>query len=314
MQPMETARIFPTMVTPFTEDNRLDLDAVDAMVAHYAQSGSDGLFAVCQSSEMFFLSDAEKRALLRRILAANAGRMQVVASGHTADDLPGQVRQLAAMREEGAQAVVAIVNRLAKPDAGESALIRGMEALLDALPEVPMGLYECPYPYKTLATPGFLRWCAQTGRVLFFKDTCCDIAEIGRRLSAIQGTDLRLYNANSATLLPSLRLGARGFSGVMANFHADLYAQLIRLHDAGDPQADSLQDFLTVAALIERQCYPINAKYSLQRRGIPTGLHTRSKDSALWNPTFASEVDALGRMEDGWRARLGLHAQASQRA
>lgn len=313
MQQM-TARIFPTMVTPFTDDDRLDLDAVDALVERFVQKGCDGLFAVCQSSEMFFLSDAEKRTLLRRIIKANNGRLQVVASGHTADDLPGQVRQLSASMEDGAQAAVVILNRLARPDEGEAALIRAMEALLDALPDVPVGLYECPYPYKTPATPGFLRWCAQTGRVGFFKDTCCDIEEIKLRLQAVEGTSLRLFNANTATLLASLRQGARGFSGVMANFHADLYAALLRLHDAADPQADALQDFLTLGALIERQCYPINAKYSLRQRGIPMGLHTRAKDDALWNPTFATEVDALWRTEDTWRSRLGLPAEASLQA
>ena len=38
-----------------------------------------------------------------------------------------------------------------------------------------------------------------------------------------------LFNANAQTLLPSLELGAAGFSGVMANFHPDLYARLYQL-------------------------------------------------------------------------------------
>ena len=30
--------IYPVMITPFTRDNRLDLEAVDRMVAFYARS------------------------------------------------------------------------------------------------------------------------------------------------------------------------------------------------------------------------------------------------------------------------------------
>ncbi|WHH61733.1 dihydrodipicolinate synthase family protein [Petroclostridium sp. X23] len=55
------------------------------------------------------------------------------------------------------------------------------------------------------------------------KDTSCDIENIKDKLAKIQGTQLRLFNANTSTLLETLQLGASGFSGVMANFHPDLY-------------------------------------------------------------------------------------------
>ena len=71
-----------------------------------------------------------------------------------------------------------------------------------------------------------IRYAANTGRFHFLKDTCCDAALIRQRLETIRGTNLQLFNANSATLLDSLQHGAAGFSGVMANFHPKLYAWL----------------------------------------------------------------------------------------
>jgi 4-hydroxy-tetrahydrodipicolinate synthase len=44
------------MITPFTDDNRIDFKAVRALTEWYITKGCDGIFAVCQSSEMFFLS------------------------------------------------------------------------------------------------------------------------------------------------------------------------------------------------------------------------------------------------------------------
>ena len=87
--------VFPTMITPFTEDHRNDYDAVDALIEYYARCGCAGVFADCQSSEMFYLSEAEKRKLTRHVVDAAKGRMQIVASGHTADYPDEQVRQLA---------------------------------------------------------------------------------------------------------------------------------------------------------------------------------------------------------------------------
>ena len=38
---------------------------------------------------------------------------------------------------------------------------------------------------------------------------------------------MKLYNANTSTLLESMKYGAAGYSGVMANFHPALYAWLL---------------------------------------------------------------------------------------
>ena len=300
------SRMYPTMITPFTEDNRLDLDRIDAMVDYYASCGSDGLFAVCQSSEMFFLDEAEKAALLKRVLAANAGRMQVVASGHTADDLPTQIRQLAAAWEAGSQGVVVVLNRLAPQEESEDVVKRNMEAIFNALPDVPFGVYECPYPYKRLASPELMRWFAESGRIHFFKDTCCSVDQLQAKQNAVAGTGLKLCNANTTTLLASMRMGMWGYSGVMSNLHADLYAAFFRLYDAKDPRAEVLDAFLATASLIERQLYPVNSKYKMGLNGIPMTLVTRSRDASAWNHTFALEVEALLRVENAWRETLGL--------
>ena len=170
--------VFPTMITPFTEDHRIDYDAVDALIEYYARCGCAGVFADCQSSEMFYLSEAEKRKLTRHVVDAAKGRMQIVASGHTADDPDEQVRQLADAAEAGAAASVIVLNRTADQDDGESVARRNIERILTALPDVTFGVYECPHPYKRLASCDLMRFMSETGRIVFLKDTCCDIKTI----------------------------------------------------------------------------------------------------------------------------------------
>ena len=61
--------------------------------------------------------------------------------------------------------------------------IADAERLAASLPQnLPLGLYECPLPYKRLLTEKMMRWCAENGRFSFVKDTCCDAATIRRRL------------------------------------------------------------------------------------------------------------------------------------
>ena len=48
--------IVTVMLTPFTNDNRIDWDGLGRLVDWYVDNGADTLFAVCQSSEMQWLT------------------------------------------------------------------------------------------------------------------------------------------------------------------------------------------------------------------------------------------------------------------
>ena len=52
--------VFPTMVTPYTKEGKVDYKGVQALVEWYWKKGCDGIFAVCQSSEIFFLTLEER--------------------------------------------------------------------------------------------------------------------------------------------------------------------------------------------------------------------------------------------------------------
>ena len=192
--------IYPVMITPFTADNQIDYDAVDRIVEFYAQGGCHGIFAVCQSSEMFWLTENEREKLAARVVKASAGRMCVVASGHISERMEDQIRELRRIAATGVNAVVMISNRLASPDESDDALIARMKTILDAIPGVTFGMYECPHPYKRMLTPKVLEAMAETGRFTFIKDTCCDAELIAERIKLLDGR-IQLFNANCATAL-----------------------------------------------------------------------------------------------------------------
>jgi len=52
--------IFPTMITPYKKDRTIDYDTAVKYVDWYFENGMTGIFSVCQSSEIFFLSLEEK--------------------------------------------------------------------------------------------------------------------------------------------------------------------------------------------------------------------------------------------------------------
>ncbi|HIS75557.1 MAG TPA: dihydrodipicolinate synthase family protein [Candidatus Merdivicinus excrementipullorum] len=267
------------MVTPFTEGAKtVDYPALEKLVDWYIQHGVDGLFAVCQSSEMFFLSREERREMARFVVEKAAGRAPVVVSGHISDAIEDQIAELKDARDSGADAVVLVSNRLAREEESDEVWKANARRILDAIPDCVFGIYECPYPYKRLLTPELLKWCAQTGRFAFIKDTCCDLTQIKAKLDAIRGSGIKLFNANSATLLESMRMGAAGFCGVMANFHPELYVRLTHRWKGNRQVSEMLQHFAAVTSFAELQMYPVSAKYHLSLCGAPIRTDSRVKD------------------------------------
>ena len=134
------------------------------------------------------------------------------------------------------------------------------------------------------------------GRFTFIKDTTCSVSAMRRKLeilheSQLHGSKVKLFNANAATLLPSIRMGVSGYSGVMANFHPELYVELWnRREDTGD-DIELLAAYLSFASVIERQYYPLNALYFLSLAGLPITPASRRSDWRGFTESMRREVD-----------------------
>lgn len=298
--------VYPTMVTPFTEDNKIDYNAVEALIGWYAEKGVDGIFAICQSSEMFFLSFEERLELLRFVMKHTPKNISVVASGHVADDLSQQIEEAKAFVQEGIDAYVFISNRFAGEDESDSIFLKNMEKAVGEIGDISFGIYECPYPYKRIMTPSVLKELASTGRFTFLKDTCCDPQMINEKLSAVEGMGLKIYNANSASLLETLKMGCAGFSGVMANFHPEIYSWLCKNYDKEPEKAKQVQAFLGFASLAECQMYPVNAKYYLSLEGVPMGYACRSKDASGFTLSRRMEIEQMRDITIAFKESMGI--------
>lgn len=286
--------VWPTMITPYTEDGSIDYENLQALADWYTQRGVAGLFAVCQSSEMFHLSLKERIELSRACVLAADGRVPVIASGHVSNALDDQVDEVQRMADTGVQAVVLIVNRFAREYESDEVLMYRLEQFLSRVPEdLLLGFYECPFPYKRLVSPRIMRFGVESGRFGFLKDTSCSLDDMKNKLRIATGSNFKLFNANAATLLESLRAGAAGYSGVMANFHPELYAWLVRHWRSANSDAEAVQAFLGLASVIEGQYYPVNAKYALSLAGVPIRLGSRHRDPNGLTAAMKMEIEQM---------------------
>jgi 4-hydroxy-tetrahydrodipicolinate synthase len=301
--------VWPTMVTIFKEDGSLDFSANAVLTRHFINQGANGLFAVCMSSEMFFLNTQEKVDLAVCVVEAAEGRIPVVASGHTSDSLRDQVKELSAIATTGVDAVVLVSNRCAAMDEDSDKLFSRMQMILNEVEASRFGLYECPYPFLRLLTLEELTRLSQDNRMAFVKDVSCDPVVQQQRAVAIKSSQLRLFNAQTATMLDSLRSGYAGYSGVMGNYHIDIYRWLQDNWDSGSDLVSQVQEWLTWAYTVHQGAYPISAKYHLGLEGLPVSLHTRSKPLSVLTADIRRAIDHLKIEEDRMRCLLGLEKQ-----
>lgn len=288
--------LYPTIITPFFEGGAIDYDGLDRLIRHFARAGCDGLFAVCQSSEMFYLSEEEKLTLAAFCLErCRALGMRCVVSGHTQEDMEAQIAYLRKLEAIGPDAIILVANRLATVEEGDEVLIDNLERICSSLkPETRLGIYECPYPYKRLLTPAVIDAMIASGRFDFLKDTCCDLALMEQRIRQMRGSGIDLYNANSATLYGSVLAGGAGYSGIQLNFTPDIFCQL-RDHLQADPPrlpiAKVIAEYISAASSVECRSYPVNAKEYLRLQGIIQGTAARNGRQPL-SQTDLGEVEA----------------------
>ena len=176
---------------------------------------------------MLYLDLSEREALARFTVEVVDGRIPVIASGHIGVTLDEQITELTRIAATGIDCLVFVTNRLDPEHLGSQHLFDIVETLMRELPpDLQLGLYECPVPYRRLLSDDEIAYFAQHPRFVILKDVSCDINTVRRRLELTKDSSLVISNANAAIAYDAMKSGARGFCGVFNNFHPDLYRWL----------------------------------------------------------------------------------------
>ena len=296
--------IWPTMMMPLKDDLSLDLDGLERLMYWYKEQGAHGIFALCYSSEIRNMTFDERKTVMKFVVDHLPKGMGLVAAGHVADDIETQIEEFKVLRDLGAPALVMIGNRLAKQEEGEDVFLRNAMRILEEIPDINFGMYECPYPYKRLFHIETLSLLARTNRFLFMKETSCDLNIISAKVKASEGTPFKIYNANAATALDSWKNGCAGFSGIMCNFHTDLYVRMWDAFKEGDDNlAIPLQKALGMFSVYEMMQYPLCAK-AYQKEALGIGGLSRYKDIKDMRYSYYVQLEQLRYFEDMLRSRI----------
>lgn len=263
---------WPVIPTPYDEQMQINCAAYRELIAWYIQHGVGGLYANCQTSEMYALTPEERLLLVRETAAVSAGRVPVAATGNFGPDLAADLAFCREVAQSGADVVMLIIPPYIQDDAELEDYLFRMADQVDA----PLGLYECPVPRPYHIGLELARKLATSGRFVAFKETSCELEKIHTLIEITRGTKFAYLQANTPYLLEATRLGAPGTMSIAAGFVPDLVKAVIDLARCGDPRAEQVHDRLVAIEMIERNVHPMGMKYLLAKRGLPFAMRSRT--------------------------------------
>lgn len=284
----------PVMLTPFKDNGSIDFNALTTLTQVYLNAGAKGLFANCLSSEMFELSADERIEVIKHVIKVANGSVPVVATGTFGGPISEQADFVKKVHDTGTAAVILINGLLAEQTESDEVFNERVFQLLDLTPNIPVGFYECPVPYKRLLSPQQLQNFVETGRVIYHKDTSLDIEQIKEKLALTAGKEFGIYDAYMGHAVKTLQAGCAGLSCIQGNYFPELIVWLCDNFDKPELQTEVqlVQDFLTDNMDVMHNVYPIVSKYFLQKRGLKISTYTR-RNVGEFNLAVKTEVDTL---------------------
>ncbi len=280
---------WPTMITPFDDHGKIDWPAYREMVEWYIAHNVGGLYANCQSSEMYALDNDERVQLAAEAVNVAGGRVPVAATGNLGESIEDHIDLSRRIAETGVDIVMFVVPTLHDNDTDLQDYYFKLAEKIDA----PLGLYECPVPRRYHLGVDLVRALAQSGRFVAYKETSEDLDKILTLQQVTGDTPLSLLQACSAYLLESVRAGGLGSMCIAAIHLPDLVAAVIEKARAGDADAERLQAAHSAMHLAQRAAHPHAAKYLLCKRGLPITDRCR-RDNAFLTPGDATSVGSCG--------------------
>nr|MCW2729010.1 dapA [Aeromicrobium sp.] len=285
-------RVLTAMVTPFTREGELDLDAAQKVATHLVDRGNDGLVVSGTTGESPTTTVAEDGQLLAAVLEAVGDRATVIAGVGT-NDTRHSVELAEQAKKAGAHGLLVVTPYYSKPP--QSGLLAHFTEVARAGDDTPVMLYDIPGRSSIrIADETYLAMAADP-LIIAMKDA---VGDLDRGTWLMNETGIKIYSGDDPLNLGWLAVGASGVVSVVSHVAGRQYADMVAAVDAGDlPTARAINTRLqpAVRALMNHTQGAITAKAALQLLGVLDHRTMRA-------PLLAATEEEVAIVRDGLAA------------
>jgi len=252
------------LVTPFTEDDEVDKEALRKFVEWQITEGIHFVVPCGSTGEAATMSVSEHRRVVELTVEQVNGRVPVVA-GAGSNDTKKAIALSKDMRSAGATHLLHTSPMYNKPP--QRGIIAHFRAIADAV-DLPIVVYNVPGRTGSNVEAATTLELAEHENITAVKEASGNLAQIAEIIRA-RPENFTVLSGDDALTLAVLAEGGDGVISVTSNVVPRLAAQMIELYDAGNTSgareiAHRLAPW-TAAAFVESN--PIPAKAALAMMG-----------------------------------------------
>lgn len=259
--------VVTAMVTPFAEDESLDLDRAQEVARWLLDHGSDGLVVAGTTGESPTLTDREKVDLFRAVAEAAEGRGAVIANTGTYDTAHS-VHLTEEAEKAGVDAVLAVGPYYNKPP--QTGLYRHFRAIAEAT-SLPLVLYNIPGRTAVRIAHETLLRLAEVDNIVGVKDATGDLAAAAELVA--EAPDFEVISGEDALTFPLVCLGGTGVISVTSHVAGERMRRMIDLVASGDVAGARKvnQELVPLYRALFLTTSPIPVKAAMGLLGQPVG-------------------------------------------
>ena len=250
------------IVTPFTDDNKVDFDQFGQLIERQIAAGTDAICVCGTTGECATLSIREHIAAVEYCVKRVNHRVKVIA-GAGSNDTSAAVYLSQHAQDSGADALLHVTPYYNK--ASQTGLIKHYEYIADRV-DLPIILYNVPSRTGVSFTAETYQILSRHPKINGVKEASGNFSLLAHT-RAICGDDFYVWSGNDDQVVPMMSLGAKGVISVVANIAPEIMIQMTHLCLEGRfGEAGALQlrymDFID-ALFLEVNPIPIKAAMNL---------------------------------------------------
>ncbi len=265
---MNFGKVITAMVTPFDDQNELDLKRTEALVEHLINNGSDALVVGGTTGESPTLSKEEKLTLYKHVAEVANGRIPVIA-GTGSNNTKETIEFTQKVESTGVDAILLVAPYYNKPN--QEGLYQHFKTIAE-LTNLPIMLYNIPGRTSVNMSVETIVKLSKVPNIVAVKESSQDLLAI-TEIVAQTDDDFKLYSGDDGFTLPIVSVGGDGIVSVSAHLYGNEMQEMVTSYFDGDvTKATQLhQQLLPKMKALFNAPSPVPVKTALNQAGVSVG-------------------------------------------
>jgi 4-hydroxy-tetrahydrodipicolinate synthase len=265
--------VLTAMITPFTEDGDVSYAVAEKLAAFLVENGTDTLVVCGTTGESPTLTWDEEYELFQVVQKAVSGKAKVMAGtgSNSTKEAIAATQKAARLGLDGSLQVVPYYN---KPP--QSGLYQHFKAIAEAIPDLPMMLYNIPGRTGQNLQPETVIQLAEIQNIVAIKEASGNLDQVSQ-IRRSTPPDFAIYSGDDSLTLPILAVGGQGVVSVASHLIGSQLQKMIQSFLSGKvhPALEIHLQFLPLFKSLFLTTNPILLKTALNLQGWQVGS-TRS--------------------------------------